>query len=160
MVKISETSLPGVGVRLEFATDSGERVGVLVHHGGRREVMVYDAEDPDICRTVMHLNVQESLALGELLGSPRISEVLTGVEQEIEGLSIAWLTVPEASPFDGKSIGEGMIRTRTGVSIVAVVRGGQTHPAPDPAFKLASGDVAVAVGTPPGIDSVRAMLQA
>ena len=160
MVEINETILPGVGVRFEFTTDAGERVGVLVHRGGRREVMVYDEVDPDTCHTVMHLTVEETHALGELLGASRISEVVTGVQQEIEGLSIDWLTVPESSPFAGKSIGDGMIRTRTGVSIVAVVRGSETHPAPDPGFVFAGGDVAVAVGTPPGIDDVRAMLHA
>jgi TrkA domain protein len=158
VVKISETNLPGVGVRLEFTTDSDERVGVLLHRGGRRELMVYDKADPDTCRTVMHLNVEEAVVLGELLGASRISEVVTGVEQEIEGLSIDWLTVPETSPFSGKSLGDGMFRTNTGVSIVAVIRGGETHPAPDPGFVFAGGDVAVAVGTPPGIDKVRVML--
>lgn len=158
MVKVNETNLPGVGVRFEFTTENDERVGVLLHRGGRREIMVYDEADPDTCRTVMHLNVEETHVLGELLGASRISEVVTGVEQEIEGLSIDWLTVRASSPFVGRSIGDGMFRTTTGVSIVAVIREGETHPAPDPGFEFAGGDVAVAVGTPPGIDDVRVML--
>ncbi len=93
-----------------------------------------------------------------MLGGSRISEVITGVEQEIEGLSIDWLTVPDGSPFSGESIGAGMFRTKTGVSIVAVVRGSETHAAPGPGFVLAAGDVAVAVGTSPGIKDARAML--
>lgn len=159
MVKVNETNLPGVGVRFEFTTESDERVGVLLHRGGRREIIVYDENDPDTCRTVMHLNVEETQVMGELLGASRISEVVTGVQQEIEGLSIDWLTVPESSPFVGRSLGDGMFRTTTGVSIVAVVRDSETHPAPGPGFVFAGGDVAVAVGTPPGIDDVRVMLQ-
>lgn len=158
MVKINETNLPGVGVRFEFTTERDERVGVLLHRGGRREIMVYDEADPDACRTVMHLNVEETQVLGELLGASKISEVVSGVKQEIEGLAIDWLTVPEASPFAGRSLGDGMFRTTSGVSIVAVIRGDETHPAPEPGFVFAGGDVAVAVGTPPGIDDVRVML--
>ncbi len=158
MPEISETKLPGVGVRFEFTTDNGEHVGVVVHRGGRRELIVYDAEDPDSCTTVMHLDIDETRALSELLGASRISELTTGVEQEIEGLSIDWLTLREDSPLVGRSIGAEMIRTRTGVSIVAVIRGAETHPAPEPGFVLAAGDVAVAVGTPPGLDDVRTML--
>ena len=45
MRDVTETPLPGVGVRFEFTSGAGERVGVLVHRGGRRELMVYDAAD-------------------------------------------------------------------------------------------------------------------
>ncbi|MEO6987619.1 MAG: cation:proton antiporter regulatory subunit [Aquihabitans sp.] len=158
MPDITETKLPGVGVRLEFTTESGDRLGVLVHRGGRREIMIYDEVDPDRCTSVLHLESNETQALSEMLGGSRISEVITGVEQEIEGLSIDWLNVPEGSPFVGKSIGAGMFRTKTGVSIVAVVRGSETFAAPGPDFVLSAGDVAVAVGTSPGIKDARTML--
>ena len=36
MPEVRETLLPGVGVRHEFTTASGERVAVLTHRGGRR----------------------------------------------------------------------------------------------------------------------------
>ena len=42
MPDVSETLLPGVGVRHEFVTASGERVAVLTHRTGRREVAIYD----------------------------------------------------------------------------------------------------------------------
>ncbi len=158
MPDIVETKLPGVGVRLEFTTEAGDHLGVLIHRGGRREVMVYDEVDPDRCTSMLHLNPDETRALSEMLGGSRISEVITGVEQEIEGLSIDWLTVPESSPFVGESIGAGMFRTETGVSIVAVIRGSETYAAPGPDFVLAARDVAVAVGTAPGIKDARAML--
>ena len=40
MADVTETPLPGVGVRYEFTTEADERVGVIVHRGGRREVVV------------------------------------------------------------------------------------------------------------------------
>ena len=41
---LTETDLPGVGTRYDFACRSGVQVGVIVRHSGRRELVVYDAE--------------------------------------------------------------------------------------------------------------------
>ncbi len=65
---IEETLLPGVGVRHEFTTASGERVALVTHRTGRRELAVYDRDDPDACRTVLHLSEDDTTTLGELLG--------------------------------------------------------------------------------------------
>lgn len=158
MTQLNETQLPGVGVRFDFTTTRGEDVGVIVHRGGRRELIVYDNDDPDRCSTVLHLSVEDAHTLNEVLGGSRINELTTTVEKEIEGLSIDWITVPETSTFIGKSIGEGLIRSRTGVSIVAVLRGSETFPSPNPTFIFEAGDVAVAIGTPPGIAETRTIL--
>jgi TrkA domain protein len=159
MRNVTETPLPGVGVRLEFTSGAGERVAVLVHRGGRRELMVYDEEDPDRCTTVLRLDADDTYTLNELLGGSRVSEVTVAVSNTIQGLAIDWLTVPSTSAMVGKSIGEGQIRTRTGASIVAILRGEVTVPAPEPEEVLRSGDVLVTVGTPPGIEQARDILE-
>ena len=158
MAEVREVKLPGVGVRLEFDTEAGEQVVVVVHRGGHRELMVYDSEDPDVCTTVMHLTPAEARTLSEALGGSTVTEVSRVVEQRIEGLAIDWLEVGDGSPFVDRSIAEGMFRTETGVSVVAVIRGSETLAAPGPDFVFAAGDVAVVVGTPAGIDQVRTLL--
>jgi TrkA domain protein len=159
MAEIQEIHLPGVGVRLEFSTQAGEQVAVIVHKGGRRELAVYDDMDrPDSCSTVLHLTPDETRTLGEMLGGSTVNEVTSHVVHDIEGLAIDWLTVEPDSPFVSQSIGQGMFRTNTGVSIVAVIRQSETVPSPGPEFVFEAGDVAVAVGTPGGIDQVRELL--
>jgi TrkA domain protein len=158
MTTIREIALPGVGVRYEFTTEAGEQVGVIVHRGGRREMMVYDADDPERCTTVLHLTPDDTQALAELMGGPTVRQVATAVEQHIEGLAIDWVVVADGSAFVGRTIADGMIRTRTGVSIVAVMRDLETFPSPEPDFVFSADDVAVAIGTPEGIAQVRAML--
>ncbi|MDH3302494.1 MAG: cation:proton antiporter regulatory subunit [Acidimicrobiia bacterium] len=158
MAEVREVKLPGVGVRLEFDTAAGEQVAVVVHRGGRRELMVYDSDDPDICTTVMHLTPSEARTLSEALGGSTVTEVSRVVEQRIEGLAIDWVEVADDSSFADRSIADGMFRTRTGVSVVAVIRGSETVAAPGPDFVFTSGDVAVVVGTPAGIDQVRTLL--
>ena len=47
MVDVQETKLPGIGVRHEFVTDDGNRLAVLSHRTGRRDLLIYDSADPD-----------------------------------------------------------------------------------------------------------------
>jgi len=160
MPEVSETPLPGVGVRHEFTTVDGERVAVLTHRTGRREIAVYDRRDPDACTTVLHLSHDDTRTLAELLGASPVSEAVAAVQQRLEGLAIDWVAVPAGSRFVGSTIAEGAFRTSTGASIVAVVRGKVTMPAPGPDHKFEGGDVAVAVGTPEGLAELRALLVA
>lgn len=71
MTEVTETQLPGVGVRHEFTTVAGERVVVLSHRTGRRELAVYDRVDPDACTTALHLSPDDTRTLAELLGADR-----------------------------------------------------------------------------------------
>lgn len=158
MPEVKETRLPGVGVRLEFTTSSGERLAVLSHRSGRRELVVYERNDPDAATTVLHLSRDDTRTLAELLGAAQVSEALEAVQHQLEGLAIDWITVPSTSRFASATIAEGEFRTRTGASIVAVIRGDSTIPAPGPEHRFEAGDVTVAVGTPEGLAELRNLL--
>lgn len=157
MPDVSEVRLPGVGVRLEFTTAGGERVGVLSHRSGRRELVVYDKRDPDVAVTLLHLDGDDTRTLAELLGATQVSEALTSVQQ-IEGLAIDWIAIPEGSRFADATIADGAFRTRTGASVVAVVRAKSTIAAPGPDHQFEAGDIAVAVGTPEGLAQLRDLI--
>ena len=159
MADVTETKLPGVGIRHEFATSSGERLAVLSHRTGRREIAVYDRADPDACSTVLHLSTDDTRTLADLLGGSPVSEAVTGVQQ-LEGVALDWLRIRDGSSQAGKTIGEGRLRTRTGTSVVALIRGDHTLPAPGPEEVLNAGDVVVAVGTPEGLRQLRELLDA
>jgi TrkA domain protein len=156
--EIRETRLPGVGVRHDFVTSDGRRVGVLVHRTGRRELLVYDTADPDACQTSLRLTADDARTLADLLGASRVSEEIAAV-QRIEGLVIDWLPVAPSSACAGHSLQDAALRTETGVSIVAVIRDDTTIAAPAPDFVLEAGDIAVAVGTAEGVDRLFTLLQ-
>ncbi len=160
MPEVTETQLPGVGVRHEFSAASGDRVAVLSHRGGRREILVYDREDPDRCSTVLHLSRDETATLSELLGTSQVAKSLTTVEQHIEGLAIDWVTIAPKSALVGTTIGGSGVRGKTGASIVALVRGDKTIAAPGPDEELVGQDIAVVVGTPEGLAELRTLLGA
>ncbi|MEO5875048.1 MAG: cation:proton antiporter regulatory subunit [Streptosporangiaceae bacterium] len=143
---VEQTSLPGIGIRYEFTTQAGRRVGVVMHRGGRRDLVLYDEHDPDRACEAVKLNDEESDALVELLGAPRIVQRLNAIHREVEGL--VSLQVPVAAHWHGRAMAQAQVRTRTGASIVAIVRDGQVNASPGPDFSLATGDIVVVVGSP------------
>ena len=159
MPEITEVVLPGVGVRQEFTTASGQRVAVVAHRSGRREISIYRRDDPDACMSLLTLEADDAATLGTILGAPQMAATVTAM-QRLEGLALDWLTVEATSPAAGAPIGDGEYRTRTGSSVVAVIRGTDTVPAPGPDFRLETGDVVVAVGTPDGLADLRSLLNA
>jgi K+:H+ antiporter subunit KhtT len=154
---IHETTLPGVGLRHDFTTRTGRQLGVITHRTGRRDLVVYDREDPDASQEVVQLTGDEAEALGELLGADRVVEHLADL-QRIEGLAIDWLAVRSGSPYAGRTIADTQARSRTGVSIVAVLRDGSAIPAPTPDVRLQAGDTLVVVGTIGGISALADLL--
>jgi TrkA domain protein len=158
MTEVRETHLPGVGVRHEFDTESGDHVGVIVHRDGRREIVVYDSADPDACSSLVDLSADDTRTMSELLGASQVTEAVTAVQQNIEGLAIEWIQLDDDSTIAGTTITDGQYRTQTGTSIVAVIRGDQSVPAPDPEFRFIAGDVVVAVGTVEGLATLRSLL--
>jgi TrkA domain protein len=156
-----------VGLRHEFTTRSGQRVGVVSHRTGRRDLVLYGADDPDAVRTGVALTVEESANLAELLGGTQLTASLADLQHSIEGLALDWVPVPPGSPFAGRSIAAAGVRSTTGVSIVAVLRPGaagkpapaHAFPAPRPDFVLQAGDTVVVVGTAEGIEALVELLE-
>jgi len=157
MAKIEETKLPGVGVRFDFVTEDGQRVGVVHHRGGRREVFVCPADDPDTAWLALELNDDDAHTMAEVLGVSPVIEAMSQIQQ-VEGLAMDWLPVHPGSPYELKTIGDARIRTRTGVSVVAVIRDTEHFPAPGPDFVFQTGDMVVVVGTADGITAVKTIL--
>lgn len=158
MPEIQETPLPGVGQRVEFISDEGNRVGVVHHRTGWRELFVCSRDDPDAVALSLRLSDDESHALADALGGSSVVESLANLAHQIEGLAIDWLNVDAGTPFVDKTIGDARVRTRTGVSIVAVIRGPKAHPAPGPEFGIEADDKLVVVGTTDGIEAVSDIL--
>lgn len=159
MAEVTETQLPGVGVRHEFMTGAGERLAVLSHRTGRRELAIYDRGDPDSCTTLLHLSPDDTRTLADLLGGSPLTEAAVGVQQ-LAGIAIDWIPIRAGSAVAGSTIAEGQLRSRTGASVVAVLRGDTTVAAPGPEEPLEAEDVVVAVGTPDGLRQLRDVLGA
>ena len=159
MAEISETSIPGVGTRFEFVTSTDQRVGVVRRRTGRVDILVYDLEDPDACRDVLALSEEDSRTLAELLGGSSVAQHLARLQQSVEGLAIDWLLVGRDTPYVDRTIGDTRARTRTGASVVTVLRHGTAFPTPGPEFVLEADDTLVVVGTARGIEALSVILR-
>lgn len=153
-VDVNEVLLPGVGLRYEFVNRDGDRIGVVARRSGDFEVVVYEGVDPDEARSVLRLTEEEADTLAEILGAPRIAERFADLTKEVPGLSAGQVEVRAGTPFAGRPLGETRARTRTGASIVAIVRGEEVIPSPGPGQVLRAGDVLVVIGTHDGIAAV------
>ena len=160
MTEINETNLPGVGVRYDFEAAAGDKVGVVLRHSGRRDVLIYDGTDPDLVAETASLTPAEARSFADLLGGPSVIERFEDLRQEIQGLALDWLPIAPGSHYAGRKLGDTHLRARTGVSVVAIVLGDTAIPAPGPDDELVAADVAVVVGTPEGIDEAAELLAA
>jgi TrkA domain protein len=158
-MEVTETLLPGVGMRYELQTRTGAHVGVIVYRDGNSEIVRYDADDPDACTTLLELEEDEADTLAEILGAPRFHRKLADLTREIPGLNSEPIRLPSTSAYVGHTLGETHCRTLTGASIVALVRGEEIISSPGPDQVLLAGDTLIVIGTSTGVGKVRKLLE-
>ncbi|MBP2473181.1 TrkA domain protein [Crossiella equi] len=155
---VEVTPLPGIGTRQDFQTRTGRRIGLITHRDGRVDLIVSKSDDPDACVASIPLTTDEAGTLASLLGAPQLVSQLRAEQNEIAGVTTKQLPLAPGSPFDGRPLGDTQLRTRTGASVVAVVRAGTVHPSPRPDFVFGGGDLLVVVGTGPGLKAAADIL--
>lgn len=91
---------------------------------------------------------------------PQLVAQLEEEHRDLPGIRTKQLYIKDGSRYDGQTLGgDTGMRTRTGVSIVAVMRAGQVSPSPNPDFTFTGGgDLLVAVGTPDGLAAAAKIL--
>ncbi len=155
---VKEVLIPGIGLRYEFKSHDGDRIGIVARRSGDFEIVLYAHDDPDQARPVFHLTDEEADAVAQILGAPKIAERFTELTSEIPGIDAGQVRLVAGSPFVDRPLGETHARTRTGASIVAIVRQDQVLASPSPAEVLRADDVLVVIGTHDGIAGVEQLV--
>ena len=159
MRKVTETDLPGVGIRFDLQTDAGRCIGVVAHQTGRRDLVIYDDRDIDRACESVQLTEDEGHTLGELLGGSPVLEHLDDSVHRLEDLVISWVKIAAESSLAGLTLAEATLRTRTGAGVVALVSGSGSIPIPGGNERLESGDTAVVVGVPSAVKAATRLLR-
>jgi TrkA domain protein len=157
-IDLRETRLPGVGVKYTLRLDDGERLAIILHNDGNRELYVFGREDEDP-RAVVRLDDDEARQLGAVLGGayerPKIVEDL---EMALGELTIEWVRVPDDSPTIGKTLAECGFRARTGITVIAILREPEPVTGAQPEDVVQRGDTLVTVGKAGSYAGFRALL--
>lgn len=156
-LRIESRVLPGIGVCQELELHDGRRMGVVTRRNGHRDIVIYDDEG-DGAAAAITLDDDEANVIAELLGAPQLVTRLTDLQRSVDEVITEQLPIPRTSSYAGRPLGQTQVRTRTGASIVAVLRDGSTHASPGPDFVLQAGDLVVTVGTREGLDEVARIL--
>ncbi|MEW2358527.1 cation:proton antiporter regulatory subunit [Spirillospora sp. NPDC029432] len=155
---VERTALPGIGLQHVLTTGRGRQIGIVSHRTGRKDLVIYDKHDPDSCVVTVKLTTEEANAIAELLGTGRVVERLNDLHRQVEGLKTEQIPITPGSPYAGRPLSDTQARTRTGASIVAVVRDGHVLASPRPDFLFTENDIIVVVGTDEGTAAVAAIL--
>jgi TrkA domain protein len=146
-IEVTETRLPGVGVRYSFTSARGNRLAVILHNDGTSEIYVFADPAREEPQAVVQLEDDETRQLGAILGGayerPTIVEEL---ELALGELAIEWIPVPHDSPAIGHTLAECGFRARTGITIIAILREPEPVAGAQPGDTVQKGDTLVTVG--------------
>lgn len=142
-----ETDLPGVGKKFEIELDGGERLVIVTHNTGKREVFIKPEEDADSDR-LFELSDKLARTVGSVLegayfqpvASDRIETMLA------DETYLEWYNVSDDAELAGQTLSEADVRARFGVSVIAIQREDDLVPSPSSDTRIEAGDTLVVVG--------------
>jgi TrkA domain protein len=122
MSTIRETFLPGVGHKFQVEAASGDRIVIIIHDDGTRELYHFTRKDPDRVASVVTLADSEARQIAGIIGGlTYVPKSLPSAEIVIDDLLLEWFTIPPGAACTGKTIRDLQVRTVTGASIVSII---------------------------------------
>ena len=127
MSGISESNLPGVGRKFQVETMSGDRLTIVIHDDGTRELFHFSRKNLDRPASVLRLTDGEARQIAGIVGGlTYVPKSLPTTEVVLEDLVLEWFTLPQGAAGAGKTISELRVRTRTTASIVSIIEPNRT----------------------------------
>ena len=122
MSTISETYLPGVGRKFQIETLRGDRIVVVIHDDGERQIYYFDRKNLDRPASVIALSDGESRQIAGIIGGlTYVPKALPSSEVVLDDLVLDWFTIEPGAAAIGKTIRDLQARSVTGASIVSLV---------------------------------------
>ncbi|AKO91083.1 MULTISPECIES: cation:proton antiporter regulatory subunit [Priestia] len=120
---IKESDLPGIGRKFEILTKENEKLTIIVHDDGRREVYHFDEDDHDEILSSITLEDNEARQIAAILGGMVYKpQALESIEVAFDDLIIEWFKVEPGSKAVGRTLGELDVRQNYGVTVIAIIK--------------------------------------
>ena len=147
-MNLKETELPGIGKKFVVQTRSGEKLTIIIHDDGRREMFHFDEENPDDSISMVTLDDDEARYVSAIIGGVTYQPTaLENIEVALGDLIIEWYRLEPNYKAIGKTIGELRIRQRSGATIIAVIEKNQKkHVNPGADLMLTADALVVVIG--------------
>jgi CPA2 family monovalent cation:H+ antiporter-2 len=168
IVSAAHTICPELPIIARAAT--ADRLDNLFHLGARHAInpemegglellrltllsLGYSAELIQSYLDTVRSDTYEGILPGER-GYPVLDQLLMATR----GVEIAWEPLAEDSPLTGQTLAEADVRSRTGASVVAVVRDGQVIANPGASLRFTAGDLVGLIGRVEQVEGARGMI--
>lgn len=126
MSTISESNLPGIGRKFQIETTSGDRLIVVIHDDGRRELYHYDRKELERADSVLTLTDGEARQIAGIIGGlTYVPKALESTEVVLDDLVLEWFKIEPHFKSVGTTIRAMQARTITGASIVSIIEPNQ-----------------------------------
>lgn len=160
MPTISEATLPGVGRKFQIETNNGDRMIIIIHDDGTRELYHFTRDQPDRVASVVTLQDSEARQVAGIIGGlTYVPKALPSAEIVLDDLVLEWYTIPRGATCIGKTIRDLMVRTVTGASIVSIIEeNGQKLINPEADTRLNAGATLIVAGDRKTIAALKQLL--
>ncbi|GEA14032.1 potassium transporter [Moorella sp. E308F] len=146
-MSIKETELPGIGKKFQIETRSGDKIVIVVHDDGRREIYHFDNNDPEESISMVTLDDAEARRVAGILGGMAyMPKALETVEMALDDMVFEWYKVEKDARSIGKTIGDLEIRKKTGAAIIAIIKKDEKVLNPGPEEIITPGATIVVLG--------------
>ncbi|MCL9812109.1 cation:proton antiporter regulatory subunit [Natranaeroarchaeum aerophilus] len=144
---VHESDLPGVGKKFEIDLKGEEKLVIVIHNTGKRELFVRKTPDAD-SEKLFELSDKLARQVGTIMEGAYFQPIKdTDVSTALgEDTLIEWAKVTADAEIAGGTLGDAAVRNRTGASIIAIQRGEETIESPTAETTIESGDTLVALG--------------